>query len=186
LPTPEDVDERTLVEAAQADPARFLELYDRHFHRVYVYVLRRTGNRPDAEDVTADVFHRALANLPAYEWRGIPFVAWLYRIAAHELSDRRRQTAREVVMPPPESETGQPDFERRVMLFQLVDRLPDDQRRVVEMRFGGGKSLHEVAVAIGRSEGAVKQLQRRALQNLRNRLEERRQDVPGNREGRHG
>jgi RNA polymerase sigma-70 factor (ECF subfamily) len=186
LPTPEEVDDRSLVEAAQADPARFLELYDRHFHRVYAYALRRTGNRPDAEDVTAEVFHRALVNLPAYEWRGIPFVAWLYRIAAHELSDRRRNAAREVVTQPPEGETSSPDFERRVMLFQLVDRLPADQRRVVELRFGDGKSIQQVAAALGRSEGAVKQLQRRALQNLRVNLEERRRGVPGDREGRRG
>ena len=180
---PADVDERTLVEAAQADPARFIELYDRHFHRVYAYTLRRTGNRADAEDVTADVFHRALVNLPGYEWRGIPFVAWLYRIAAHELSDRRRNAARETVTQPPEVETGHPDFERRVMLYQLVDRLPDDQRRVVEMRFGGGKSIQEVATALGRSEGAIKQLQRRALENLRDNLKERRGGVRGDSEG---
>jgi RNA polymerase sigma-70 factor (ECF subfamily) len=185
LTTPEEADERSLVEAAQADPARFLELYDRNFHRLYAYVIRRTGNRSDAEDVTAEVFHRALVNLPGYEWRGIPFVAWLYRIAAHELSDRRRSAAREVVTHPPDSETSEPDFERRVMLFQLVDRLPGDQRRVVELRFGDGKSIHEVADALGRSEGAVKQLQRRALENLRANLEER-PGVPGNREGRHG
>ena len=171
--TPQDVDERALVEAAQADPARFLELYDRHFHRLYVYVLRRTGHRADAEDVTAEVFHRALANLRTFEWRGVPFVAWLFRIAAHELSDRRRSTARQVVTLPPDVETAGPDFERRVMLFELVDRLPDDQRRVVEMRFGDGRSINEVAAAIGRSEGAVKQLQRRALENLRNQLEPR-------------
>jgi RNA polymerase sigma-70 factor (ECF subfamily) len=173
LPTPDEVDEQALVEAAQADPARFLELYDRHFHRVYAYVLKRTGNRPDAEDVTADVFHRALLNLRGYEWRGIPFVAWLYRIAAHELSDRRRNAARETVTQPPEVETAHPDFERRVMLYQLVDRLPEDQRRVVEMRFGGGRSIQEVAAALERSEGAIKQLQRRALESLRMKLEVR-------------
>lgn len=186
MPTPEEVDERTLVEAAKADPARFLELYDRHFHRLYAYVIRRTGNRADAEDVTAEVFHRALANLPGYEWRGIPFVAWLYRIAAHELSDRRRSAARAIVTQPPDSETSSPDFERRVMLFQLVDRLPADQRRVVEMRFGDDKSIREVAMALARSEGAVKQLQRRALENLRVNLE-RQEGAPGDREeGRHG
>jgi RNA polymerase sigma-70 factor (ECF subfamily) len=185
LPTPDEVDERSLVEAAQADPARFLDLYDRHFHRVYAYVLGRTGNRADAEDVTADVFHRALANLHGYEWRGIPFVAWLYRIAAHELSDRRRIAARGAVTQPPDVETAHPDFERRVMLYQLVDRLPDDQRRVVEMRFGGGRSIREVAAALGRSEGAIKQLQRRALEHLRANLDERRPDVP-RQEGRHG
>ncbi len=173
METPDDVDERALVAAAQADPARFLDLYDRHFHRVYAYVVRRTGNRADAEDVTAEVFHRALVNMPGYEWRGIPFVAWLYRIAAHELADRRRHAAREAVTPPPDVDTTAPDFERRVMLFQLVDRLPADQRRVVEMRFGDGKAIQEVAAALGRSEGAIKQLQRRALENLRANLEGR-------------
>jgi RNA polymerase sigma-70 factor (ECF subfamily) len=171
LTAPEEVDDRSLVEAAQADRTRFLELYDRHFHRVYAYALRRTGNRADAEDVTADVFHRALANLGGYEWRGVPFVAWLYRIAAHELSDRRRSAAREAVTLPPDARTSDPGFERQVMLFQLLQRLPADQRRVIEMRFGEGKSLQEVAAALARSEGAIKQLQRRALENLRGYME---------------
>ena len=167
----DEADERVLVEAARADPARFLDLYDRHFHRVYVYVLRRTRNRADAEDVTSEVFHRALANLDKYEWRGIPFVAWLYRIAAHELADRWKDSARESAARLPDRAWEDPDFERQVALFQLVDRLPDDQRRVIELRFGDGRSVHEVAAALGKSDGAIKQLQRRALENLRMRLE---------------
>ena len=173
MTTPEELDDRGRVEAAQADPARFLDLYDRYFHRLYAYVLRRAGSRAEAEDVTAEVFHRALANLAKYEWRGIPFIAWLFRIAAHELADRRRGAARHAGISPPDVATNEPDFERQVMLFELVERLPGDQRRVVEMRFGEGKSLHEVAEVIGRSEGAVKQLQRRALETLREYLEER-------------
>ena len=70
-------DERLLIEAAQADPARFAELYDRHVDRVFAYVSRRAGNRSVAEDVTSAVFEQALASLPRFEWRGIPFVAWL-------------------------------------------------------------------------------------------------------------
>lgn len=167
------MDERALVQAAQTESARFLDLYDRHFHHVYAYVLRRTGNRAETEDVTSEVFHRALVNLRGYQWRGVPFVAWLYRIAAHELADRRRSAAREAVTQPPDLETSAPDFERQVMLFQLVDRLPADQRRVVEMRFGDGTSIRETAAALGRSEGAVKQLQRRALAKLRVNLEGR-------------
>ena len=171
MATSEELDDRALVEAAQADPARFLDLYDRHFHRVYAYVLRRAGNRADAEDVTSDVFHRALANLPKYEWRGIPFVAWLFRIAAHELADRRQRAARQAGDSPSDVEGNDDALERRVMLFQLVERLPADQRRVVEMRFGEGRSLRDVAEALGRSEGAIKQLQRRALETLRAHLE---------------
>lgn len=170
----EEVDERSLVEAAQADPAHFLDLYDRHFHRVYAYVMRRAGNRADAEDVTSEVFRRALANLKKYEWRGMPFAAWLLRIASNELADRWRKAARDSADPPNLARTGEtdPDLERRVMLFQLVERLPDDQRRVVELRFGEDRSTLEVAAALGRSEGAVKQLQRRALENLRRGLED--------------
>lgn len=173
MSSPEDLEhERRLVAAAQTDPAHFLALYDRHFHRVYAYVVRRTGNRPDAEDVTAEVFQRALVNLQRYEWRGIPFVAWLYRIAAHELADRRQGASRRALVAPPAVEAADPGFERRVMLFQLVERLPVDQRQVVEMRFGEGRSIREVAEALGRTEGAVKQLQRRAVENLRAQMED--------------
>jgi RNA polymerase sigma-70 factor (ECF subfamily) len=173
LLVPDELDERSLVEAAQAEPARFLDLYDRHFHRVYAYVVRRTGSRAEAEDVTSEVFHRALANLKKYEWRGVPFVAWLFRIAANELADRRKQAARESGDPPPDIEAPDPDLERRAMLFQLVERLPADQCRVSEMRFGEGRSILDVARTLGKSDGAVKQLQRRALENLRMRLESR-------------
>lgn len=169
--TPDGVDEQALVEAARADPARFLELYDRHFHRVYAYVLSRAGSRGEAEDVTAEVFHRALANLDKYEWRGIPFAAWLYRIAAHELSDRRRDASRLAGAPASDAATD-PQLEAQVALFQLVERLPADQRRVIELRFGEGRSVREAAHALGRSEGAIKQLQRRALEHLRRGLEE--------------
>src|SRR5262245_8250870 len=171
--TPDEADERPLVEAAQADPARFIDLYDRHFHRVYAYVFRRTRNRADAEDVTSEVFHRALANLPKYEWRGTPFAAWLFRIAANEIADRWQKTARDSAELPAEIAGPDPGLERQAMLFQLVERLPDDQRRVIEMRFGEGKTLSEAAGALGKSEGAIKQLQRRALERLREHLEGR-------------
>ena len=89
-----DHDERALIEAAQADPARFLDLYDRNFHRVYAYVIRRTGVRAEAEDITSQVFERALTNLSRFEWRGVPFVAWLYRIAANALAEVIRRCRR--------------------------------------------------------------------------------------------
>jgi RNA polymerase sigma-70 factor (ECF subfamily) len=115
------------------------------------------------------VFQQALANLPRFEWRGVPFAAWLYRIAANALADHWRRLGREVQDPPAElpDEHEHEDLLRRMSLFQLVDRLPDLQRRVIEMRFVQDKSTRDVAVALDRSEGAVKQLQLRALQNLR-------------------
>ena len=170
---PAELDDRNLVKAAQADPGRFLALYDRHFHRVYAYVLRRAGNRAEAEDVTSEVFHRALANLQKYEWRGVPFTAWLFRIAANELADRRKQARRESVDPPADVGAADPQLERRAMVFQLVEQLPDNQRRVIELRFGEGRSIVDVATAMGKSDGAIKQLQRRALENLRVRMEGR-------------
>jgi RNA polymerase sigma-70 factor (ECF subfamily) len=168
-------DEQSLIEAAQADPARFLELYERHFHRVYAFVSRRAGNRAVAEDITSQVFEQALAHLPNYEWRGIPFVAWLLRIASNALADRWQQTARDSHDPPPDvpDRREAEGIELRAMLFQLVDRLPDAQRQVIEMRFVEEKSIREIAAALERSEGAVKQLQLRALDNLRKSMEAR-------------
>ena len=162
-------DERLLIEAAQADPARFVELYDRNVDRVYAYVSRRAGSRSVAEDVTSAVFAQALTNLPRFEWRGVPFVAWLLRIAANALADHWKREGRDSHDPPPDvpDEREHQDLERRVSLFQLVARLPDAQRQVIQMRFVEDRSIREIAAALDRSEGAVKQLQLRALENLR-------------------
>ncbi len=171
-----EADERLLIEAAQQDPARFGELYELHFERVYAYVVRRVANRTEAEDVTAEAFHQALANLKRFEWRGIPFVAWLFRIAANLISDRWQRSGREVADDEKiESAQASPaeieEVERRATLFRLVDTLPGEQRRVVVLRFVEEKSIKEVAREVGKTEGAVKQLQFRALTNLRARLE---------------
>jgi RNA polymerase sigma-70 factor (ECF subfamily) len=165
-------DERLQVKAAQQDTARFAELYENNFDRVYAYVARRVGNREEAQDLTADVFHQALANLPRFEWRGLPFVAWLLGIASNLLSDRWHQVARlrEVVTKDLAQVGLEDDIEQRAVLYQLVETLPDDQRRVIIRRFVGQKSLREIATELGRSEGAIKQLQLRALQNLRERI----------------
>jgi RNA polymerase sigma-70 factor (ECF subfamily) len=162
-------DERELIEAARADPARFVEVYDRYVDRVYAYVSRRAVSRSIAEDITSEVFQLALANLPRFEWRGVPFAAWLYRMAANSLADYWRRQGREAQVPLSDlPERGEhEELERRVSLFQLVDRLPDLQRRVIEMRFVEDKSIRDVAAALERSEGAVKQLQLRAIENLR-------------------
>jgi RNA polymerase sigma-70 factor (ECF subfamily) len=171
-------DERLLIEAAQNDPSRFAELYEYNFHRVYAYIARRVRDRAEIQDLTAQVFHRALANLGKYRWKGSPFSAWLYRIAANAIADRARQKVpASVDQPNPAAEsstaTDLEAVERRARLFSAVDKLPDDQRRVIVMRFAEEKSVREIADELGRSEGAVKQLQFRALENLRNRLIEK-------------
>lgn len=167
-------DERQLVEAAQKDPGRFVELYERNFDRVYAYVARRLRDRSAAEDATSEVFHHALAHLSQFEWRGVPFVAWLYRIAANLLADRAARAGREQGTPAAEPEIAPDDVERRALVSQLVDSLPPEQRRVIVDRFVEQRSIREIAQAMQRSEGAVKQLQFRALQTLRARMEDAR------------
>jgi RNA polymerase sigma-70 factor (ECF subfamily) len=180
-----EADERLLIEAAQNDPACFAELYEINFERVYAYVVKRVGDRTETEDLTAEVFHQALANLKRFEWRGIPFAAWLFRIAANLISDRWQRAGREVAEDPEKIEsshieTGKggrispaefEEVERRATLFRLVETLPTEQRRVVVLRFVEEKSIKEVAREIRKTEGAVKQLQFRALTSLRARME---------------
>ena len=174
--------ERALIEAAQRDGGRFSELYESNFERVYAYIVRRVRDRDEAQDITADVFHLALKNLPRFEWRGVPFAAWLFRIASNEIADRSKSTAKRKVHEStnvdasasaddhPSVAAGFEEAERRGRLFKLVERLPRDQSRVITMRFAEDKSIREIATALGRSEGSVKQLQFRAMQNLRVRL----------------
>jgi RNA polymerase sigma-70 factor (ECF subfamily) len=172
--SPEQTDERLLVEAAQKDPGRFAALYEIHFERVYAFVARRVGDRDAAEDLTSDVFHKALANLKRFEWRGVPFGAWLLRIAVNAIVDRSKRQGREIAVDDPLELSIQPGLgqvDDRARLFRLVDRLPADQRHVVVMRFAEQKSIREIAQHLGRSEGAVKQLQFRGLENLRDGFE---------------
>lgn len=169
-----EADERRLIEAAQRDPSRFAQLYEAHFDRVYAYALRRVRGRDEAEDVTSEVFHRALAGLPRFEWRGVPFAAWLYRIAANAIADRAQRAARETLVADPEDRADEavpPDVERHARLFRLVRALPEAERRVIEMRFTQQRSIREIAMELGRSGGAVKQLQFRALTRLRERMD---------------
>lgn len=184
-----EVEERLLVEAAQKDPARFSELYEANFERVYAFISRRVHPRADVEDITAAVFQQALENLSRFEWRGVPFVAWLYRIAANAVADRWKSLARETGRPAMEAPSVEFDdteierTERRAQLFRNVAELPAEQRRVIEMRFAEEKSILEIANALGKSTGAVKQLQHRAYTKLREQGLKHFQGKPGGRNG---
>jgi len=164
--------ERQLIEAAQKDPSRFGDLYEANFERVYAFIFRRVHDRHEAEDLTAEVFHHALANLARFEWRGVPFAVWLFRIAANAITDHRRK-AKLVVDPELADGLDQAswrEIERRATLIRLVDSLPEDQRFVVTKRFVEQKSIRDIANEFGRSEGAIKQLQFRALETLKARV----------------
>jgi len=181
-----EADERLLVEAAQRDASRFAALYENNFEVVYAYVARRVRDRAATEDLTSEVFHKALQYLPRFKWTGAPFAAWLLRIASNMIADRAKRVAREGAMAINESRPSQTidrpkqgkqsqqvdleDSERRAYLFRLVGGLGEDQRRVVIMRFAEEKGIREIADELGRTEGAVKQLQFRALENLRAKL----------------
>jgi RNA polymerase sigma-70 factor (ECF subfamily) len=165
-------DERILIAAAQRDPRYFSELYEKHFDLVFAFIMARVRDRAAAEDLTSDVFHQALAKLDRYEWRGVPFKAWLLRIATNAIHDRWRAPGphHELSMEN-HAEFGVDDgTERRALIGQLLKRLPEDQRLVVTRRFIDGRTVAEIAKEMRRTEGAVKQLQFRALQTLRTHM----------------
>jgi RNA polymerase sigma-70 factor (ECF subfamily) len=167
-----ETDERRLIEAAQRDPGRFAEVYEANFGRVYAYVARRVPGREEAEDVTAEVFQQALAGLAGFEWQGTPFIAWLLGIAAHLVAKRWKIAAAKEEVPVDELElaANEGHAARQAVFAQSVERLPEDQRRVIEARFFGQCSIRDIAVEMGRSEGAIKQLQFRALETLRDQI----------------
>jgi RNA polymerase sigma-70 factor (ECF subfamily) len=171
-PSP-DASDAELAALSSYDAEAFGMLYDRYADQVFRMVYHRLGDRADAEDVTAEVFHEALANIKKFEWRGAPFSAWLYRIASNAIADRWQRTQREQASteaddPPDQRDSISPEeIEKRARLFRLVAGLPTDQRTVIEMRFAAGKSIAEIARELGRTDGAVKQLQFRAIRALR-------------------
>ncbi len=175
-------EEAELVAAAKRDPAEFGPLYERYVDQIYRFSYRRTGNHADAEDVTAQTFQQALAALPSYEWRGLPFGAWLYRIASNIIYRRGRTSSREVTVEDAavyaRSEDSDDDpadlLDARSDSDQLVEAmrlLPADQQRALILKFARGLRNREIGEELGRSEGAVKQLVHRAMLNLRATLE---------------
>jgi RNA polymerase sigma-70 factor (ECF subfamily) len=163
-------DERLLIEAAQSEPARFADLYGLNFDRVYAFFARRVETREEAQDLTAEVFHQALASIRSFKWQGAPFVAWLYGIAAHVLAAHWQKPGKSAGIEDLDLGSASDEIERSVILGQLVEALPTEQRLVVVRRFIDGKSIREIAHELRRSEGAVKQLQLRALEKLREKL----------------
>lgn len=170
-------DEHQLIEAARQDPARFQELYDRYFDQIYSYVYYHCGSREQAEDITAAAFQRGLEDLPNFQWRGVPYSAWLYRVAGNLLSrDRRRPAWLELqdlhyqggVDEEPDQVVLRLDQNSR--LHDAIQKLPADQRQAILLRFFAGMRNREVGRVMNRSEGAVKLLVFRAVSNLRKQL----------------
>ena len=171
-------EERLLVEAAQRDRAAFDKLYDRYFDQIYSYVYYHCGNREQAEDITAATFQRGLEDLPNFRWRGVPYSAWLYRVAGNLLSrDRRRPAWLELQEGRVDEAEEEPDAawlrrEQSSELHDAIRGLPHDQRQAILLRFFAGMRNKEVAKVMNRTEGAVKLLVFRGVTNLREALGE--------------
>jgi len=161
--------------ARKGDANAFEQLYEAHFDRIYRYVVLRVGSRADAEDITQQVFVKALESIGSFRWRGVPFASWLYRIARNQIVDHYRKKSRTETAPLDEARTASTAdpvdiAERRLKLEELAAacrQLPETQREVVLLRFAGGLSVAETARAMGKSEGATKVLQHEALKKLR-------------------
>ncbi len=169
--------ERLIVDAAKAgDEAALSELYTLYFPRVYRYILARTGNTYDAEDLAEEVFMKVLEAIDRFQWREAPFSAWLFRIAHNALiSQRRKDGVRGRSGPLSDGlalDLQGPDemVANRLALNEIMDaaeKLPEAQRQVITLRFAAGLSVAETARAMNKGEGNVKVIQHKAIAKLR-------------------
>jgi len=173
-------DDSALVELARTDRAAFGVLYERYARKVYAYIYYRTGNAQDAEDLMARVFHRALVHIQSYVERGVPFQAWLYRIAHNLVANWHRDRNRRKVVPldefvaaglkaeAPEATTEAQDEQNR--LVEAIRQLPDERQQLLILKFVDRLSNQEIGEIMDRSEGAIKSLYHRTLLALRETL----------------
>ncbi|HZP73260.1 MAG TPA: sigma-70 family RNA polymerase sigma factor [Gaiellaceae bacterium] len=174
---------RALVEQAQAgDRDALEELYLVHFDRIYGYLHVTVGNRHDAEDLTTQTFLRMLESIGSFRWQSAPFSAWLFRIAHnlaidHFRATRRWQPEEEVPEPPPDertsAEAGAFESIGRKSMLELIEDLSPDQQQVLTLKFVFNFPNTEVATILGKTEGAIKSLQHRALASLQKQLDQR-------------
>jgi RNA polymerase sigma-70 factor (ECF subfamily) len=172
--------EEVLVARARKDPAAFAVLYERYVGKIYNYIYYRTGSHYDAEDLTARTFHRALNHIERYTDRGVPFSAWLYRIAHNLVANWHRDRSRRLVVPldglvlsayrreSPDSVAERND--EREALLRVISRLPHERQQLLILKFVEGLSNAAIAKVMGRSEGAIKSLYHRTLVTLREAL----------------
>ena len=176
-----ELDDRELVALAKEDKAAFGQLYERYLPKIYSYVYYRTGNVHDAEDLTAKVFFRALSHIRNYVEKGVPFQAWLYRIAHNLVANWHRDQGRRKIIALDEYvvhslKSEAPDrlteeLEERDQLLEAVRRLPQDRQQLLLLKFVEQMSNAEIGAIMGRTEGAIKSLYHRTLLALREEME---------------
>jgi len=172
--------DHVLIERAKADPLEFAALYDRYVDRLYNYIYQRTGNHSDAEDLTARTFLRAYTHLQRYTFRGIPFSAWLYRIAHNAVANWYRNRHRHQVVSldalvlhkrgdeKPEDVTQVQEEHRS--LLAAIRRLPLERQQLLTLKFSEELTNAQIGQVMDRTEGAVKSLYHRTLLALRHDL----------------
>lgn len=173
--------EQTLVRQAQADPAAFEQLYKQYMRRVYNYMRYRLDDEQTADDLTARVFHRALARLDSYDPQRAPFGAWLFGIAHHIISDHFRQQKRFgwlsldalrhrfSLTPEPEEAFIQSEIQTAVL--QAVARLNEREREIVALKFGGNFNNRQIAELTGLTDSHIGIILYRAIRQLRATLQ---------------
>lgn len=169
--------EAELIEKAKEDAEAFGELYQRYVDRIYNYIFHRTSNEEDAKDLTAHTFYKALTHIGRYRDRGVPFAAWLYRIAHNVVANWHRDNSRWTELPlenltlRDRSENAPHHaaerWDREQALAQAIRRLHPDRQMLLVLKFSEGLSNNQIGQIMGRSEGAIKSLYHRTLVALR-------------------
>lgn len=174
LPGTRDAEAELIERAKASDRAAWDEIFDRHYQQVYVFVFCRVGDRMAAEDLVADVFVEAWRGIRRFVYRGVPIIAWLYRIAHNLTADFLKKRSRAKTQTLQDGWSGIPhseDESEKVAVWQTVTQafrtLTADQQLVLVSRFMEGRTLAETAVMLGKSENAIKALEFRALRSVR-------------------
>lgn len=177
-----DSDELNLIEAAQTNPAAFDVLYQRYLTRIYRYLRTRLSNQEEAVDLTQEVFLQALDALPNYRFRGVPFAAWLFRIAYHAVADvyrhRRSDVSWDSLSDFPSINEQNPEAlmlqqEKLLRLRELLAKLDPYKRELLALRFGAGLSTTEIAIVVNKKPETVKKQLTRTVQFLKEQYHER-------------
>jgi RNA polymerase sigma-70 factor (ECF subfamily) len=179
--SPDAPDEDILARATQGDEEAFSLLYQRYVNKIYNYIYYRTGSATDAEDLTARVFYRALSHIQSYQHRGVPFSAWLYRIAHNLVANWHRDNSRrqEVSLEDYTNLAHRKDFPESDLeenqeverLIQIIRKLPAERQQLLILKYVEHMSNTEIATIMRRSEGAIKSLYHRTLEVLRDELD---------------
>lgn len=173
------VDEQELIIRVKANKEAFLEIYDNHFQRIYNYVFYRTFNQTDAEELTSQIFLSALERIDRYEYRNIPIIVWLYKIASNAVIDFYRKKGQTVGWEETSSnlkdEEPSPEIvymkkAEKEQLLEYLRQLPLMQQQAVVLRYLHSFSYKEISEIMDKTEGSIKQLLHRGLNNLRERM----------------